>query len=276
MKKVESLRDLQKISFYIFNELNSFCVANKLKLYLFGGSLIGAVRHRGYIPWDDDIDVAISRPDYQKLLSLAKDGWISEKCRIVDPYTDDSFKGYIPLIVYDQSRLISGQYRDAEDLRIGISIFVFDGAPSSWLAQRFYYAKVYLLRAKHALCRADFKNVNTKPAKLLGPLLSPFFSNKSVFKYKTKVIENAQKYGFLEGKYCACNYDYRASRGLCLRESFDTPVEVEFEGKPFYAFSHYKEHLSRYYGNYMELPPEEDRTPKHSFEAWIEDEFSLV
>ena len=85
MKKIEMLRDLQRVSTYIYNDLNSFCVKNVLKVYLFGGSLIGAVRHGGYIPWDDDIDVAMSRPDYQKMLTLTNNGWISDKCRIVDP-----------------------------------------------------------------------------------------------------------------------------------------------------------------------------------------------
>lgn len=273
MKKIETWRDMQKVSTYIYNALNSFCVKNGLKVYLFGGSLIGAVRHKGYIPWDDDIDVAMSRPDYQKMLELSDNKWISDKCRIVDPMTDEAFKGYIPLAVYDNSKLTSKQYKEKEELKISISIFVYDGAPSGWLSQKIYYARVYMLRAEHALCRADFKNVNTKPAKLLGPVLSPFYKPEDVYKYKKKIIEHARKYDYEKSKSCACNCDYQASREVFDRASFDTPVELDFEGMTCYSFKHYKEHLARYYGDYMQLPPEEARKPKHGFEAWIEDEF---
>lgn len=275
MKRVETLRELQKVSIYIYKDVNSFCVKNGLKVYLFGGSLIGAIRHGGYIPWDDDIDVAMSRPDYQKMLDLSKDGWISDKCRVVDPMTDETFKGYIPLAVYEYSKLTSGQYKEKEDLKISISIFVYDGAPSGWIAQKLYYARVYMLRAEHALCRADFRNVNTKPAKIFGPLISPFYKPEDVYRYKKKIIDHAQKYDYEKSNLCACNCDYQASREVFSRESFDTPVELNFEGTKCYSFKHYKEHLTRYYGDYMQLPPEEARKPKHSFDAWIEDSFDF-
>ena len=271
MRKIETLRDLQDISTYIYKDLNSFCINHGLKVYLFGGSLIGAIRHGGYIPWDDDIDVAMSRPDYQKMLELAKDGWISEKCRIIDPLTDKSYKGYVPLAVYDKSKLTSGQYKGKEDLKISISIFVYDGAPDSWLAQKIYYARVYMLRAEHALCRSDFRNVNTIPAKIFGPIISPFYKSGDVYKYRDKIIKHAKKYSFKSSKLCACNYDTKASREVFSRESFETPVELTFEGMKCYTFKHYKEHLTRYYGDYMKLPPKEEQKPKHSFEAWIEE-----
>lgn len=275
MKKIETLKDLQEVSTYIYKDLNLFCIKNGLKVYLFGGSLIGAVRHGGYIPWDDDIDVAMSRPDYQKMLALTKNGWISDKCRVIDPYTDKDFKGYIPLAVYENSRLISGQYKENEDLKISISIFVYDGAPEGWLRQKIYYGRVYMLRAEHALCRANFRNVNTKLAKIFGPILSPFYKSKDVYKYKKKIIDHARKYDYEKSDLCACNCDCKASREVFSRESFDTPIELKFEGMTCYSFKHYKEHLTRYYGDYMQFPPEEARKPKHSFNAWIEDTFDF-
>lgn len=271
MKKIESLKDLQSISVYIYKDLNLFCQNHGLKLYLFGGSLIGAVRHGGYIPWDDDIDVAMSRPDYEKMLELSKNGWISDKCRIIDPMSEKVFKGYIPLVVYDKSRLISGQYKEKEELKISISVFVYDGAPDGWMKQKMYYARVYMLRAEHALCRADFRNVNTKLAKIFGPILSKFYKSEDVFKYKEKIISHAQKYDYNNNKLCACNCDHQSSKEICTVESFDTPVELKFEGMTCYSFKHYKEHLTRYYGDYMKLPPIEERKPKHSFEVWIEE-----
>lgn len=273
MKKIENLKQLQQVGVYIYKDLLDFCNNNNLKVYLFGGTLIGGVRHKGFIPWDDDIDVAMSRPDYIKMLQLSRDGWISEKCRIIDPTSSVDYKGYIPVVAYDNSVLYSGQFKEKEKLKVTISIFVYDGAPSSFLVQRWYYSNMYILRAKHALCRADFKNVNTKPAKVFGPIFSPFFKSDDVYKFKKKILKYAQKYNYSKSKCCASNSDYKASKEVCHIESFETSVELEFEGLKSYAFGHYKEHLQKYYGDYMSLPPEEDRLPKHSVDAVIEDSF---
>ena len=94
MKRINTLRELQLISIYIYNDLRNFCNSNGLQVYLHGGTLIGALRHKGYIPWDDDIDVCMSRIDYEKMLSISN-GNISEKCYVIDPERNLSFNGYI-------------------------------------------------------------------------------------------------------------------------------------------------------------------------------------
>lgn len=273
MKRIESLRELQRVSTFIYSDLLRFCNNHGLKVYLFGGTLIGAVRHHGYIPWDDDIDVAMSRTDYDKMLTIASNGWISEKCRIVDPVREKAYKGYIPVVAYENSKLLSGQYREKEELKISISIFIYDGVPENKLFQKLFFLRGYMLRAQHALCRADFKNVNTKPAKIFGPIIAPFYKEEDVFKYKDKIIKHIQKYSYDSSKYCACNCDYKASREVCSKYSFEKSTKVEFEGMECYVFSHYLEHLTKYYGDFMQLPPESARKPKHSFDTWIENSF---
>lgn len=275
MKEITTLEELQKVSLYIYKDLISFCSEHGLKVYLFGGSLIGAVRHQGFIPWDDDIDVAMSRNDYNKLIDFASEGWISNKCRVIDPVINKNFKGYIPVVAYDNSILFSGQFRENEKLKITISIFVFDGAPSGWLNKKIYYSKMYLLRAKHALCRADFKNVNTKAAKIFGPLLSPFFKTTKVYKYKDKIIQYAQKFNYIESEFCASNSDCNAYNGICLKSDFENSISLRFEDTSSFAFSCYDKYLKKYYGDYMSLPSEDKRSPKHSIKAQVEDSFQF-
>lgn len=272
MKKINTLRELQLVSIHIYKDLLQFCQKHDLTLYLHGGSLIGAVRHQSYIPWDDDIDVCMSRVDYDKLVKLSG-GIISDTCRLIDPETHETFNGYIPVVVYDQSRMVSKQYRTNEELKIGISIFVYDGIIENRLWQKWYYLYMYILRAQHALCRADFKHVHTKKAKKIGTFLQFFYNSQDTLKYKQKILMLQKKYSYSSSQSVSTNADYQPELQICSKESFESSVPLLFEGIPSATYSHYNDHLRKYYGDYMVLPPKEHQKPKHGFEAWIADSF---
>ena len=272
MKKIETLRQLQLVNIFIYRELLKVCDNLGIKLYLLGGTLIGAVRHKGFIPWDDDIDVCMSRPDYNKLLKLTN-GKIGEKCSIIDPERDAYYKGVVPVVAYNNSRVVSKQFKEDEHLKIAISIFVYDGAPKGKLAQFYYYKKLYILRAEHAACRADFKNVNTKVARMVGPLLAPFFKSANVYKYKNKILKWQQKYRYEESELVSTNMDSYSQLEVFPKETFEDSTDLMFEGIESHVFSNYHEQLTRYYGDYMQLPPIEEQCGKHSFDAEIEEDF---
>ena len=217
MKKVESLRQLQLISIYIYRDLLSYCEKNGLRVYLHSGSLLGAVRHKGFIPWDDDIDVCMSRPDYETLVKLSG-GRISEKCSVIDPKTDDSFNGCVPLVVYNESQLNSKQFRTHEKLKISISIF------DNPVFQKFYYAHMYILRAKLALCRADFRYVNTRAAKIVGPIMQRFYRIEDIQKRKQKILKYQEKYPYAVSKKVSTNADYRASREVRKMQKLNSNI----------------------------------------------------
>lgn len=272
MKRVETLRQLQQVSIFIYKELLTVCQRENIRLYLLGGTLIGAVRHQGYIPWDDDIDVCMSRPDYNRLLAITG-GKIGDKCRIIDPAADEAYKGVVPVVVYENSSVVSGQFKEDENLKISISIFVYDGAPTSKIGRFFYYSRLYMLRAEHALCRANFANVNTKAAKIIGPVLSPLYNAAHVYKYKKKILKWQQKYAYETSKFVSTNMDSGSWKEVFPKDTFEQSTELMFEGIKSYAFSNYHEQLTKYYGDYMQLPPLEEQRGKHSFDAQIEESF---
>ncbi|HEM3438051.1 TPA: LicD family protein [Streptococcus suis] len=274
MKKVNTLRELQLISIYIYKTLMEFCSKNGINVYLHGGSLIGAIRHGGYIPWDDDIDICMSRTDYEKLIALSG-GKISSDCKIIDPATNPDFNGYIPVIVYEHSKMNSKQYKIPEDLKIGISVFVYDGISANPFIQKLYYARMFLLRAEHALCRADFNHVHTSIAKRFGFFFQRFYKATNVEKYKVKILKLQQKYNYETSEYVSTNADYQASKEICLKTDFESAVPLEFEGIASYTYSHFDSHLREYYGDYMQLPPVEQQEPKHGFEAWVDEDFDF-
>lgn len=273
MKRINTLRELQLISIYIYNDLRNFCNSNGLQVYLHGGTLIGALRHKGYIPWDDDIDVCMSRIDYEKMLSISN-GNISEKCYVIDPERNLSFNGYIPVVIYKNSKMHSGQYRTDEDLHIGISIFIYDGIITNYLLQKLYYIHMFILRAEHALCRANFKHVNTKTAKIVGPILQKFYKTNNILKFKNKILKLQKKYPYENCVLVSTNADFQSSREVCKKTDFEKAIRISFEGIESYTYSHFDSHLKKYYGNYMQLPTQRQQVSKHKFNAWIEDNFN--
>lgn len=270
MKKIDNIRGLQEINIILLKKLYEICNNNRLKLFLLGGTLLGAVRHKGFIPWDDDIDVSISREDYKKLCKILENPM--EDYSLIDPETNQEFRGYIPQFIYKNSLMVSKQYRENENLNIGISIFIFDGLPNNKFLRWMYYRKMFLLRSFHALCRANFNYVNTKKARLLGPMLQPFFSSNDVYKYKNKILKLQKKYDYLTSKYVAPNADADAIKEIVAREIYEKFEKIDFEGIECLVPENFKEHLQNYYGNYMELPPMESRQPKHSFSVWVDEE----
>ncbi len=272
--KIKELRKLQLVELFILVEFKKFCEKNNLRFYLIDGSLLGAVRHKGFIPWDDDIDVCMSRKDYNKMIEVSN-CHISDKIELLDPNTNNEFKGIVPLLIYKNSEVISKQFRTNENLKISITIFVYDGAPKNKIQRFFYYNRMFLLRAKHALCRADFKHVNTKKAKIFGPLLKPFFREKNVYKYKNKILKLQQKYPYDKSYYVATNADNGPQVGLFTKKEFEEPIKLEFEKMIFYTYSCYKIALERNYGDYMTPPPDNNRATRHSFNASIEANFDF-
>jgi len=269
LKKIETLRELQIVQTDMLREFYSFCSENKLRCFLWGGTLIGAVRHQGFIPWDDDVDLCIPRPDYDELLRLSNEG-ISDNLALLAPEKDKKYRGYIPRIVLKKSKLVSGQYRVDDELQIGISIFVMDGAPDNSFSRWFYYKKMYLLRALHACCIADFRHASSRIGKLAGPVLTPFFNPDQCYKYRDRVLRYAKKYSYADSVWVSPNADTDGIKEVAEKELYEQVIPIQFENMTLFASGNYESHLKSYYGDYMMLPPEDKRLPKHDFSAWVE------
>ncbi len=243
-----TLRERQLEYLRILKELDRYCSEKGLRYYMGCGTLIGAVRHKGFIPWDDDLDVFMPRPDFLKMCSDYKS-------------VDFNFRN----IRNDKShphpfgRLCSNNicrfYRDYPIFNVGIDVYVINGAPSTREEQIKHMDKtfVHVKRAEFLIrVRSNLVRRNLWPSKSLDFSLL----NRELFR-EERCFE---KYDF---ETCDYIWPFGGGRLIMKKENYGTPIRLQFEDGYFLAPEHYHEVLTLGYGDYMQLPPADKRVPYH-------------
>lgn len=234
----------RKIRFNILLEVDSFCRKNHLTYYLAFGTLLGAIRHKGYIPWDDDTDIMMPRKD----LELFKQTFKSTLLKFSDIDTESGYEYPFPRITYNDTFEKKG--KKAIYYGVNVDLYPIDGLPESPKQIDMFFKKYnFLLVVRRFLIRIRNKLIKILPIKSI-----PFV------KFLTKrCVEYIKSYDFDYSSKVMVIDDYRVYN----RDIFNGSVEVEFEGEKFMAPVGWDEFLRTRYGNYMELPPENQRHPYH-------------
>ena len=260
----EELRELQLCELDALLFFDEYCRKNGLTYYLCGGCLIGALRTGGFIPWDDDVDVLMPRPDYEKFLKLYRKENPSERFVLVDDSDGRSFSGNIFAVLSDTDHTLVKDYQQDMDIPKGLplDIFPIDGLASGKMARytQYFFTMVY------SLFRSQTVPKNQGGLLAFGSkiLLGVFRSHKTRFKIWKFVEKRMTRYSFDESESVAelCAGFYFMKK-VYPRSIYDGTTEVEFEGHRYLAMKNYEEYLNIPFGNYMELPPEEERIPHH-------------
>lgn len=271
MKEI-SLREEQLIELEILKDFAAFCDEHSLRYFLDSGTLIGAVRHHGFIPWDDDIDVCLLREDYElfKSLVLERDLWLNEHLRL--SLEKDSFYPYLKLI---DVRTVLIEYPNSNPLETGIYIDIFpkDGMKSKGGREKKRAEKVQKFNLYSwigSFTIRKLKRTGKFRDTLLATIIRILIPNPE--KHKRKAIELAKKYS---GKDCPYVSSIVCSglTGCVSKDCFAERIDVSFEGFTFKAPSGYDTYLrSLYPGDYMIPPPPEKRTAHETVVYW-KDEF---
>ena len=248
-------REIQLSCLEVLKEFDALCRAEGLSYFLSGGTLLGAIRHKGFIPWDDDIDVMMPRADYMRLLALKNPRIYSVEggdygrpwARMADENTKRSNEA---LFTNDTS----GTY---------IDIFPIDGVPEGKLATKIFYKRI---RLNDMLWRTAMRNsIGEKERmqavkKLAAAILKPI--GPKPFAKRMNRIAMARSY---DGKYRGVSMiTHYGAREKMPAEVFDHAVDVDFEGLRLPAPCGWDAYLSRLYGDYMVLPPEHRRATHNS------------
>ena len=256
----ERLRKLQLVQLLSFLEIRRICDKHNIHYTPIGGTLLGTVRHKGFIPWDDDIDVGMLREEYNKFLEVAKNELRPEF--FLQTYeTDPNYPGMVVRLCVNETTHLLKWYRDA-DIHHGVYIDISpcDNSPDQKLSQIYHkYMTKWLRYATHHKYSPYMKPTSIKGRVFSFVVSLPFAFNKkkSVRILWDKVL---QKYNSTPTEYVlhlGTQTPYERLRlKRVLMEEF---IEMEFEGIKIPVMKGYHKHLSGCYGDYMKFPPIEKR-----------------
>lgn len=254
---------LHETDLAIVKEVVNICDKYHLTYYMLGGTMLGAIRHKGFIPWDDDIDLGMPRDDYEKFLEVAPFD-LNDNLKIINYKTDSTYHYYITRIQNTNTKVMESRFEsEGRYTHVSIDIFPLDGTPNNYLLRKIYCFKLMAHRAMASLHYKDVivtKNRNWKEKILLWILLK--FPTDKMFNHFNQ-LNNCdkllKKYKMNESYFTGNMMGAYKTRELIPTHWYGTDYFYDFENIKLRGIKEYDKYLSRLYGDYMQLPPIEKR-----------------
>lgn len=248
----------------IVKEVINICDRNSLMYYMLGGTMLGAIRHKGFIPWDDDIDLGMPRKDYEKFLEIAPKE-LSGRMRIVNYKTDSDYHYYITRIQDIETKVIEVRYeKEGKFTHVSIDIFPLDGTPNNCFIRKLYCFRLMMHRAMMSLHYKDGidrerKRGFVEKAMLATLRILPTDRMFNAYKQKEKVDKILKRYDMCKSDFTGNMMGAYRTKELIPTVWYGSNTFYEFEGIMMRGIAEYDKYLSRLYGDYMRLPPEDSR-----------------
>ena len=267
MKKIE-LNEQKKIMIELLEYFDRICRENNIKYSLIGGSLIGAIRHKGIIPWDDDIDVILSKSEYLKLIQILEN-MNDSRYKLL---TINNCRGYnfpFPKLVDKRTFVVEPRLlNQIKEYGIFIDIFSYSNTSNSEKIRIKDFKKIKLLNSMMSRTKLDFKNDGFKQnfLRLNKNILSKIIGYRNIIKFLNNIYN---KYNNVDTDYVVSNWPvYNINKEVQKSKNIIEYTDVEFENMKIMIFKNYDEILRTTFGDYMQLPPENQRKAHGLIAYW--------
>ena len=252
--------DIRTLQLHILGNLmavDKVCREHGLQYYIYNGTMLGAVRHKGFIPWDDDLDIAMPREDYETFITHANE-WLPEPYEFVSYETDSSYP------------LPFGKVQDASTTLIErphlpylgglyIDVFPLDGVPDNALRHRLHLLRYEVLKKLVYMAYRDPYRHGRGPSCWLPLLCRKIIGQQRLQRVTRRLL---RKYPFSESnKVCVFDDGFK---GIVDKQVLGLPTPVVFESHEVMGVEHAHEYLTHMYGDYMAIPPHDDQK-QHCF-----------
>lgn len=257
-------KEIQEYELDLLRAFSEYCNKYDLRYTLCGGTLLGAIRHKGFIPWDDDIDVMMPRPDYERFLAQQI---VCPEFEVCSLELNTSVQPFSKIV--NKHIQINNEYLD--DLSIDylwMDVFPMDGysADDAKNQKDWKYLRILRFLFKYSVAKLGAGTTGfRKYAKIPVILFAKAIGARRISNW---IAEFCKKSKYEDSEYVGGKcWGYGPCERM-LKSEWEKRVKVEFEGHEFWAPGCWHEHLTNLYGDYMQLPPVEKRIT-HNMKAWI-------
>lgn len=270
MSNEEKLKKLHEVSMVLLEKADGVMKENGFSYMLDAGTLLGAVRHKGFIPWDDDADICMLREEYDRFIAVAPTLFDGDFGFVLPGEKgDEKFYDFVPKITYKKMKVsqagIDERFYGEKYSNPALDIFVIDKVPDGKAGRRLHTKLLVLIYglamghrekidyAKYSKCEAAVIFVLSKIGKMMPLYKIAALYDKTARMFENKSVKTVMSTHSAMDHFGDC-YEYEWYKKVC---------EKEFEGKKFPVPCGYDGILKTHYSDYMSLPPEDKRVPKH-------------
>lgn len=257
-----TLDEIKKHELDIMSYIDEVCRKNDIQYFLGCGTLIGAIRHNGFLPWDDDIDILMFREDYNKLLKVFEE---NENYKLLSIETDSEYYYPFAKVVDKNTRVEELLFKDIKDLGVWVDVFPLDYYDSELIKKKDidYHLDLHLV-SRYKSFQRSYSAFRT----IVKRFIYLFLKNTSPRKYAIWFNNLGNRSRLPQDEVClVCSIDLNKDKWKT--KWFSSAILHKFEDREFYVPVGFDEILKQRYGDYMQLPPEDQRVSNHDINAYI-------
>lgn len=250
------IKDIQKCILEILRAIDKACRENGITYFLSDGTMLGAVRHKGFIPWDDDADICMPRPDYDKLIANVKN-WLPDYYDVVTGLIDPEYP-YPFARIYDKRTTYQPSKKYDHISGVPVDIFPIDGIIEDCKERQNHLAKYKRLAKRLYFSHRDLNRTKNFFDKFAHWIVKKMYNPKKIHEQIDSLM---RKYDYNSSPLICKYFDYHygVDKSIFPRKFFAAPVDIQFEDMIAMGIPEAHDYLTIWYDDYMQLPPVEKR-----------------